>query len=166
MQLDSQNAVVPLLRATLRQDPGAAPEGPASADQIIAAIRSGPEGEEGLGRLAVGTAVAAGIVTEEWASARGRSVDDFLKLLPRHAPPGAEHVPEIVQALFDPGPRPFFVVMGDLVREGRVGFHELILTLAEYAAGLMTDLERDGVRTADECLAEVEAALSDWAARD
>ncbi|MEV0664726.1 hypothetical protein ACIBI3_32180 [Actinomadura luteofluorescens] len=165
MQFDSQNAVLPLIRATLRQDAEATAEDPTPAGQIIAAVRSGAEGEEGIGRLAVGTAAAAGAVTEGWVNARGGSVADFLDLLPRHAPPGAEHVPEIVRALLDPGPRPFFVVMGDLVRQGEVGLHELITSLADYSAGLIADLERDGVRSADESLAEVEALLRDWAAQ-
>ncbi|MGI5207016.1 hypothetical protein ACQEU6_36245 [Spirillospora sp. CA-108201] len=136
------------------------------ADRIIAAVQSGAEGEEGIGRLAVGMAAAAGAVTEGWVIARGGSVNDFLELLPRHAPAVAGHVPEIMRALLTPGPRPFFVVMGDLVRQGEVGVFELITSLADYAAGLMTDLERDGTRTAEECLAEVEAVLRDWAARD
>ncbi|WP_433466178.1 hypothetical protein [Spirillospora sp. CA-128828] len=166
MQLDSQNAVIPLIRATLPRDSGATGEGPTPVSQIIEAVRDSAEGEAGIANLAVGTAAAAGAVTEGWAAARGGSVTDFLELLPRHTPDFAGHVPEIMRALFDPDPqRPFFAVMGDLVGRGEVTVVELITSLAEYSAGLVADLERDGIRTADECLAEAEDVLREWAAR-
>jgi len=167
MRLESQNAVVPVIRGALRQGSDAAPEGPNSpVGQVITAVQHSAEGEAGIGRLAVGTAAAAGAVTEAWVTARGTSVTDFLERLPKHAPAFAGHIPVIMRAALDPDPqRPFFVVMGDLVRAGEVSSFELITSLAEYAAALIADLEQDGIRTADEVLAEVEDLLRTWAAQ-
>jgi hypothetical protein len=167
MHLESQKAVVPLIRVILQERSyGAADDPDSPVGRIIAGVQRS-EGEGGVGHLAVGTAAVAGAVTEEWATARGIPVAGFLDNLPTYAPDFAGHIPDIMRAALAPDPeRPFFVVMGDLVREGKVGLLELITSLAEYAVALISDLEQDGTRSAEDCLKEAEDLLREWAARE
>ncbi|MFJ6212662.1 hypothetical protein ACIQGZ_04930 [Streptomyces sp. NPDC092296] len=162
----TEAAVVDLIRASLEPASRAAVRRMDSpACRVVSEVLRGDMrdgGTDGIVFLAVGTAIAAAVLTETWADAQDQGAAHFLDAFAATLPPGERtlsQLPPVLRSFLVPGERAAHELLAEIWIADQENFFDVVVAFGDFAANLITALAYKRIRTVDESFEQLESTL-------